>query len=836
MAVNFPDNPTNGDTTVVNGVTYTYNATNNLWKAGSSSSSGGSGGTTTYATAAELPQTATNGDLALVEETDKLYIWNDTAWYNIALINTAPSITQGGAGSYTLATDGTPTVITLTATDPESVPVTWSYAVTSGSLTNGGGVTATVTQADNVFTITPTTTEAYAGTFTLTFSVTDGANIVNDVNSFSLVFVTLVQNSKYTSALITTDGTTGNNTTFTDSSSNALTITTAGAPLSQSFSPYRSGGYSVEIDASAGSWIQAQSHSDFAFGTGDFTVEFWMKSQKSDQWLLLIDQQYQAQGVSIWINPTNELVYYPNSSTPALTSQALTMSDWIHVALVRNSGTTKFYVNGVWNSTSYSDSQNFPTNLPLKMGSDYSAASYGYKGYFRDVRVTNTAVYSTNFTPPTEPLTEIAGTRLLTCQSLTFKDESTTPHTIGITGTPSIVPVGPYDYDEYNPSNHGGSVYFDGSGDYLRATSSVLAEGTDDFTLECWFYIPTSFSPAQNDTLFGHDTTPGYQISWNSGGFTFMGDTSVRVLNTTNVTTDIKGAWHHIAYCRSGNTLYGFLDGQSLGTSTNSVVSTNFTNTTIDVGVNRGGTGYFQGWISDVRIVKGTAVYTSSFTPPTEPLSSSGAALHVVGTDANIIDKSQSSNNITLVNNTTASTTQTKYSSSSIYFDGTGDFISIPYSDKFAIGTSDYTVEAWVYQISPGEIVGAFNLASNFAGWLFSTSFGSVPNKLAVFNSDGTNTESKESNGTISNNQWHHIAFVKLGTTLNFYIDGTLDSSHVLTVTSTGSQQNIHIGADSNSLTTPSRNYQGYIEDLRITKGLARYTANFTPPTGSLEG
>jgi len=275
MAVTFPTSPTNGQTFTANGLSYVYNATYGVWRLNvSTGSSGGTGGgVTTYATVAELPLTGnSNGDMAFVEETDRLYLSNDNGWFNIALINTSPTITQGGAGSYALAADGTPTVITLTATDPEEVPLTWSYTVTSGAL----GTTATVTQADNVFTITPGTDAVNdAGTFELTFSVTDGTNIVNDVNSFSLVFSTIIENSEYTIALVTTNGTTGTNTNIVDSSSNALTITPNGTPSLQTFSPYRSGGYSTYFDGT-GDFIR-YTDASLAEGTDDFTIEFWVK-------------------------------------------------------------------------------------------------------------------------------------------------------------------------------------------------------------------------------------------------------------------------------------------------------------------------------------------------------------------------------------------------------------------------------------------------------------------------------------------------------------------------------------------------------------------------------
>lgn len=146
-------------------------------------------GTTTYATANLLPLSGnTAGDQAFVTATNRLYIWNGSGWYNIALINTAPSITSGVDASYVFATDGTPIVITAVGSDPEGVPLTWSYSVTTGSLTNGGGATATVSQADNVFTITPSTNSDYAGEFSITFTASDGINLATAVSSFSLAF------------------------------------------------------------------------------------------------------------------------------------------------------------------------------------------------------------------------------------------------------------------------------------------------------------------------------------------------------------------------------------------------------------------------------------------------------------------------------------------------------------------------------------------------------------------------------------------------------------------------------------------------------------------------
>ena len=126
------------------------------------------------------------GQIALVTALNKMFVYTGTGWFLIATVtNSSPTDITGVNATYGLATDGTATTITAVSTDPEGFPLTWSYAVTTGSL----GTTATVAQADNVFTITPSTTEADAGTFSITFSVTDGATgAVSAVSAFSLGF------------------------------------------------------------------------------------------------------------------------------------------------------------------------------------------------------------------------------------------------------------------------------------------------------------------------------------------------------------------------------------------------------------------------------------------------------------------------------------------------------------------------------------------------------------------------------------------------------------------------------------------------------------------------
>ena len=241
MAINFPDSPSNGDTTTLGGKTYTYDSTSTSW----APATGAASATAIYSDMAALIASTgmSAGDQALVTALNKVFMYTGSAWYLVAtMTNASPTAITGVDGTYTLATDGTATTITAVSTDPEGFALTWSYAVTTGSL----GSTATVSQADNVFTITPSSTPADAGSFSITFSVTDGATgAVNAVSAFALSFI--VTNSRYT-ALSVKATATGSNQTFDDASASNHTITVAGDTTASTFSPYRHGGYSLDFD------------------------------------------------------------------------------------------------------------------------------------------------------------------------------------------------------------------------------------------------------------------------------------------------------------------------------------------------------------------------------------------------------------------------------------------------------------------------------------------------------------------------------------------------------------------------------------------------------------
>jgi hypothetical protein len=329
--------------------------------------------------------------------------------------------------------------------------------------------------------------------------------------------------------------------------------------------------------------------------------------------------------------------------------------------------------------------------------------------------VTGTAVYTSTFTPPTTPLTVISGTSLLTCQSNRLIDKSTNNVTITKAGDAAVSPHIPFaassSYSTY------GSGYFDGTGDYLTTpitSSGPLDFGSGNWTVEAWvMYTGASLTGGYRNFLtfcndsglpyiqFGTKTSTGYVFAEEGTQSTVPWT----VAGTTLLTSKV---WHHIAAVRNSNNIYLYLDGVSQGSVAYS--GTHQTFAKVQIGSLKYNGSIIQDWtgyIADVRIVKGTAVYTSAFTPPTTPLTAiantSLLTCQYNGTVDNkgIIDNGPLNNIITRSGNTSQGTfspySQTGWSN---YFDGTGDYLTTITSTGFGFGTGVFTFEAWVYPTS----------------------------------------------------------------------------------------------------------------------------------------
>lgn len=195
----------------------------------------------------------------------------------------------------------------------------------------------------------------------------------------------------------------------------------------------------------------------------------------------------------------------------------------------------------------------------------------------------------------------------------------------------------------------------------------------------------------------------------------------------------------------------------------------------------------------------------------------------------NIIDSSYYNNNITIIGDTKISTTQSKFGGSSGYFDGTGDYLTAPNNNAFSFGTGDFTMECWAY----------INSFSNNITFLDTRIIGSGPGVALLCNTSGnvwvfgSNSSRLFSTNTLSLNTWTHIALVRSFGVISIYVNGLLDGSTTWADNLTDNSLTVGTVIDYRD---SSSNYKmkGYIDDARITKGIARYTGNFTPPTQEL--
>ena len=158
-----------------------------------------------------------------------------------------------------------------------------------------------------------------------------------------------------------------------------------------------------------------------------------------------------------------------------------------------------------------------------------------------------------------------------------------------------------------------GSVSFDGTGDNLSFSLSSGGLGSGDFTLEYFVYQNTL---SDYQTHFGVSRgVNGFNVGTDASGDFVLYSASARQIEVVGAIT--TGRWYHWAFVRSGSTLTGYLDGRAIDSYSS---SENFSGTTCTIGSLESNSEYTNGYISNFRILKGTALYTSNFTPPVHEL------------------------------------------------------------------------------------------------------------------------------------------------------------------------------------------------------------------------
>jgi hypothetical protein len=642
--------------------------------------------------------------------------------------------------------------------------------------------------------------------------------------------------NKYVSVLLHGDGTNNQaNSTFVDSSANALTITPTGTPTQGSFSPFGTD-WGVSFNGIT-DVLQAPSSSAFGYGIGDLTIEFWINLSRNAtgtrQTILDLRQSNSGTPFTIQTETTGQLYMYDGGAGFKTSSTIPSINTWHHVAFSRLSGACKLFFNGT-QILSFTNSNDWRATNPVTIGRNASAGIEFLQGYISNLRIVKgTAVYTANFTVPTSNLTAIAGTSLLTCQSNRFVDNSTNNLALTVTGTPKVVKQSPFKTNTYDPVVDGGSIKLTNSGDYFTLNSSAPALGSGDFTIDLWVYV-TSYAGNVGELLAygpngGNGAYPALGVNGNGtirfdaaspiGGGIITG--SVVPLNT----------WNHVAVSRSVSNTKLFLNGVLQGSCSDSTNYISSTNRPI-IGQSsyaQNSSVQFFGYISNLRILKGTALYTSNFTVPTAPLTAiTNTQLLLSGTNAGITDNSKLQN-WTTYGNAKITTSDKKFGTGSIKLDAGGSLttpITNPPQINMTAGAS-WTIEMWVCRTGTHTAtsnplgVGEYSITAVIMGWSFGISSTGIP-QFYWYN--GSLNYCSATTITALNT-WYHISCVCTNGILRVFVNGISEgSSSTLSAPSATGLTYITIGMWAGGVTCPL-----LIDDLRITNGVARYTGNFTP-------
>lgn len=206
--------------------------------------------------------------------------------------------------------------------------------------------------------------------------------------------------------------------------------------------------------------------------------------------------------------------------------------------------------------------------------------------------------------------------------------------------------------------------------------------------------------------------------------------------------------------------------------------------------------------------------------------------LHCDGTNGGttFTDSSNSAHTVTASGNANTTTAVVKYGTAAAGMDGTGDLLSMTSGSEMDFGTGDFTVELWVQWQSVGSTLFVGDLTSAGSGkWGFI--YNNSDNKLKFIGTAGVVVVAMSNTWTPSANVWYHLAVSRSGTSVRFFVDGVQQGTTQTDSTSwTTASTTTRVGSTSDS----ALQMNGFFDDIRVVKGEAVYTANFTPPTAAL--
>ncbi len=705
----------------------------------------------------------------------------------------------------------------------------------------------------------PTPTETPTQTSTSTPSATATAS------QTSAVTATPRLDDAYTVSLLHMNGADGA-TAFTDEAGktwNAVGNTQIDTAQS------KFGEASVFFDGS-GDYLETSDHEDFNIGADDFTVDWWGKRNATHYGDILGQRTStdQITPFAIYSNGSQYLLYMSSNGTSwDIYGGVIATVDnaWHHYAIVRSGGTIYKFVDGVLVGTHTITTGTFYDSAsPFRIG---GGGGWFYNGWIDEFRFSKgIARWTTHFIPPSSEYAFDLSTPTPT--PTTNLDDTYTISLLHMNGTDGSnllmdesrktwISGGNAQVDTAQSKFGGGSIFFDGSGDYLETSDHEdFNIGAEDFTVDWW---GKQNAPSYGDIL-GQRAVPGqiapFAIMTNYGQYLLFMSSDGASWNEVNggVIAIADDAWHHYAIVRSGGTIYKFVDGVLVGTHT--ITTGTFYDSNAPFRFGGGNVWFYNGWIDEFRFSKGIARWTTHFVPPSSeyaldlstptptPTTNlddtyTSSLLHMNGTDGSMLFRDESRKTWIANGNAQIDTAQSEFAGTSGRFDGSGDYLDIPDQEDFNVGAGDFTVDFWMRpsvlsgnqaimaqsnmyasETSRGLQIMVVPSGTNYriAGYLF---YGSGSNKSIV---GTTNLEA----GT-----WYHVALVRNDNLATLYLNGVSEGQVDVTgIAVTDSPNKMALGrlGEWNGYY-----FNGWLDEFRFSKGIARWTTHFTPPTAEYD-
>lgn len=649
-------------------------------------------------------------------------------------------------------------------------------------------------------------------------------------------------------ALISGSGTNAaTNNTFLDSSSNNYTVTKVNNVAQGTFTPFsRFAGFWGVYFGGLGNYC-SYTGAALATTTSTFTVEGWiyMSATPGGNPTLIGDMQPTASSLwwSFGPNSAGKVVFlwFDGASKSAVGTTVMSLNRWYHIAVSVNANAITMYVDGnpetLTGTTTLTNRGGTTSTVVLGQG---QTSAFYFIGYAYNLSIlSGTAKYSGSFTPQTTPLPTNTTNQVFLVggyNNLFDANTAASSKPVTVTGsfmratTISLIPNSAI----YAPLTKGGSMYFDGTGDYLFVVgNSNLAFGTGDFTIECFVYMQSLVGFIYDSRTAGSQITPCIYIT--GGTIIYYVGGAARI---TSATVSIN-QWYHLVVSRvSGNTRM-FLNGTQTGSTY--VDANNYINNTNRPVIGTNGdaaSSFFFGYISNVRVLKGEG--TTAPTVPTAPLTAiPNTQLLLSGTNSGIYDNSGYVN-LETAGATAVSNALIKYGNGSLIFNGTTSYLKLlaPLATGGALiaPVGDFTVEGWinVTTLAAQRTFCYFN-GNTTAASACRLQIETTGALTLLMSTNGTTWTINVASlaGVITAATWTHIAIVRTVGNVYVYVNGT----RVITSTALGASTALMSGTFNMFGASYSSAYQifflGYMSNLRVTQA-ARYTATtFTPPTGA---